>query len=263
MVFGEGVFLFLLLAICSFMLYTLMVEKQRHAERLESFFHAATHEMKTPLTGIKTLLETLRAGRIPDSERDKLLNLGLSGCHQLEHRIENVLIAGGLQAGQQKVNLSAIALAPLLTAFIEHRLNTLAGRQEEVRLSTPCDPALIIQVDPDLLRVVLENLVDNGLKYGGDNPLVEIAVAQCDGVIGIAVSDNGIGFDASVKEAIFTPYRRALSDGHKVHHGTGLGLSIARNLCRKMGGDLVAMSRGHNKGATFTITLQAATSEAV
>jgi signal transduction histidine kinase len=261
MVLGEGLFLFLLLAICSFMLYTLIAEKQRHADRMESFFHAATHEMKTPLTGIKTLLETLRAGRVPDSERDQLLSLGLSGCHQLEHRIENVLIAGGLQAGQQKVNLSPTTLAPFLAAFIDHRLHTLAGRSEDVRLSTPCDPELHIQVDPDLLRVVLENLVDNGLKYGGEKPVVEIAVAQCEEIVGIAVSDSGIGFESAVQEAIFTPYRRALSDGHKVQHGTGLGLSIARDLCRKMGGDLVAMSHGKNQGATFTVTLQAAPTE--
>ena len=256
MVNGEGTFLLTLLAICTFMLYHLSRQERRHTEQMESFFHAATHEMKTPLTGIKTLLETLRAGRIPEGERDHLLALGLKNCHDLEHRIENVLIAGGLKTGRQTAHITTLALSPLLTAFIDHRRRILTGRPEEVRMAEGgVESGLMVQADSDLLRVVLENLVDNGLKYGGDEPLVELNVTRGDNRVHIAVRDWGIGFEPSTREALFSPYRRELGRSGEIQHGTGLGLSIARNLCRKMRGDLEAHSDGPGTGATFTILL--------
>ena len=261
MVMGEGIFLFGLLAVCSFMLYYLIGQKQRHAVRMESFFYAATHEMKTPLTGIKTLLETLRAGRVPEAERDKLLDLGLEGCQRLERRIENVLIAGGLQTGGQQAHITSIELTPLLDRYIKQRAHTLAGRPEDVQLTTTGEQDLTALADKAFLMIILDNLVDNGLKYGGPDPLVEISLASQGGSIQIVVSDQGIGFDPTQKEALFTPYRRALSSGHTTQHGTGLGLSIARDLCRKMGGDLIAHSEGLDSGATFTVTLRRADRE--
>ena len=255
MVMGEGIFLFGLLVVCSFMLYYLVGQKQRHATRMELFFHAATHEMKTPLTGIKTLLETLRARRVPEAERDQLLDLGLEGCQRLERRIENVLIAGGLRTGGQQAYMTSVDLTPLLSRYVEQRGHTLAGRPEEIRLTSPCKGDLSVLVDKDLLRVILDNLVDNGLKYGGPDPLVEITVVDQDRSVQILVSDQGVGFEPEQKEALFTPYRRALSEGHTSQHGTGLGLSIARDLCRQMGGALVAHSDGFERGATFTVTL--------
>ena len=261
MVTGEGFFLFGLIAVCSFMLYYLVGQQQRHAARMESFFHAATHEMKTPLTGIKTLLETLRARRVPEADRDKLLDLGLEGCQRLERRIENVLIAGGLRTGGQQVHVTSVDLKPLLSKYIDQRAHTLAGRPEDVRLIDSGGDDLLVLVDKDLLLVILDNLVDNGLKYGGPDPLVEITVTSQEHAVIISVSDQGIGFDPAQNDALFTPYRRALSEGHTIQHGTGLGLSIARDLCRQMGGSLEAHSDGLDSGATFTVTLLMADKE--
>jgi len=256
MVMGEGVFLFGLLAMCCFMLYYLVAQKQRHAARMELFFHAATHEMKTPLTGIKTLLETLRARRVPEAERDNLLDLGLEGCHRLERRIENVLIAGGLRAGGKLVHVTSIDLIPLIGKYIDQRAHTLAGRPENIRLIEANTEALYVLADKDLLLVILNNLIDNGLKYGGPLPQVEIKVVSQDGTVQISVSDTGVGFDPKQADALFTPYRRAFNEGHTIKYGTGLGLSIARNLCEQMGGALMAHSDGLDCGATFTVTLR-------
>ena len=256
MVNGEGLFLFALLAVCTFMLYHLSRQERRHTQDMESFFHAATHEMKTPLTGIKTLLETLRAGRIPEEERAHLLALGLKSAHQLEHRIENVLIAGGMQTGRQNAHITTLELQPLLDAFIDHRRRLLTGRPEDVRLAEgPLDGTWKVSADPDLLRVVLENLVDNGLKYGGEDPEVELSVSRSEGMVRIDVRDWGVGFEPSMSPTVFSPFRRGLERAKNIEHGSGIGLSIALNLCKKMDGDLQAHSDGPGTGATFTISL--------
>ena len=256
MVNGEGIFLLSLLLIFVFMLYYLIRQEQRHTKGMESFFHAATHEMKTPLTGITSLLETLRAGRVPQSEREHLLDLGLTNCHLLEHRIENVLIAGGLQTGRQRAYITPTALSPLLKAFVEHRRSMLTGRPEHISIKNEnVDPEYKLYADPDLVRVALENLVDNSFKYGGDEPRVEIHVTCRDEYAHIAVKDWGIGFPNTLSKELFSPYRREMPNNVELQHGTGLGLSIARDLTRTMGGDIDAFSDGPGKGATFTIRL--------
>ncbi len=256
MVYGEGSFLFMLLVVCTVMLYQLVRSERRHVRRMESFVHAVTHEMKTPLTGIKTLMETLKAGHVPEASQARLFELGLENCERLEHAIENILVAGALRSGQQQVQVVDLCLGPQLDAFLEHRRRTLAGRPEAVRLAAgEGSMDLVVRADPDLLRIVLENLVDNGLKYGGDQPEVVLEVSHDAGLAHIAVRDGGVGFDKATVRGLFVPFLRGMPGGHGVQHGTGLGLSIARDLCRNMDGDLEAHSDGPGQGATFTITL--------
>jgi signal transduction histidine kinase len=262
MVHGEGSFLFLLVCICTAMLAHLVRQERRHIGRMESFLHAVTHEMKTPLTGIKTLLETMRSGGVPPEVQPRLLDLGIENADRLEHCIENMLVAGALRSGQHQLRLASFALAPELEAFLEHRRRTLTGRPEAVDLAWEADrPTLAVHADSDMLRIVLENLVDNGLKYGGAQPLVQLRVTATEQVAVIAVSDGGLGFDRATAERLFVPFRRGLPGGHGVNHGTGLGLAIARDLCRRMGGELRAHSDGPGRGSTFTVTLPLAPQE--
>ncbi|MFH1465711.1 MAG: HAMP domain-containing sensor histidine kinase [Pseudomonadota bacterium] len=256
MVLGEGSFLFLLLGVCTVMLWGMLRQERRQTRRMEAFVHAVTHEMKTPLTGIKSLLDTLRRRGVPEAMQERLLALGLENCERLEHSIENVIIAGALRAGQQQMRVISLPVAPFLEALLEHRHRGMPGAAHTLRLDWPePDPALAVRVDPDLLRVVLENLLDNGHKYGGDHPVVTLRVEPGLAEVALTVSDRGVGFTPEQAESLFVPFLRALPRGHGVRHGTGLGLSIARDLCRRMGGDLRAHSAGPGQGARFTVTL--------
>ena len=262
MVHGEGLFLFLLVCVCVAMLFHMLRLEQRQSQRMESFLHAVTHEMKTPLTGIKTLLETLRSGGVPTEVQPHLLGLGIENADRLEHCIENMLVSGALRSGQQQLHLEPFDLEPQLEAFLEHRRRTLTGRPDAVRVVwDEARDGLSVTADPDMLRIVLENLVDNGLKYGGEQPLVELRVGTAEGQAAIAVTDRGVGFDSTTAERLFVPFLRGLPGGHGVKHGTGLGLALARDLCRRMGGDLQAHSDGPGEGATFTVRLPLADPE--
>jgi signal transduction histidine kinase len=257
MVLGEGSVLFLLLGVCTVMLWGMLRQERRQNRRMEAFVHAVTHEMKTPLTGIKSLLDSLHRDAVPEALRGRLLALGLENCERLEHSIENVLIAGALRTGQQQARLGDLPLAPFLEGLLDHRRRGMPGRIDALRLDWPePDPTLTVRADPDLLRVVLENLLDNGMKYGGDDPGVTVCVRALAGQVALEVVDRGIGFTPEQAESLFVPFLRAMPQGHGVRHGTGLGLSIARSLCRRMGGDLRAHSAGPGRGARFTVTLR-------
>ena len=112
--------------------------------------------------------------------------------------------------------------------------------------------------DPDALRVILENLTDNALKYGGQDPQLTYSISATSEQTQIMISDKGVGFAPEQAEPIFDAYHRLTEEQPKGKHGTGMGMHLSRQLARKMGGDLKAHSEGEGKGASFIVTLKKA-----
>lgn len=249
MVLGEGALLVsLLLAVVS-MLFRLSRAESRFRREMQEFLGRMTHEMKTPLAGIKAVLETLRLGRMPADQAAPLATLALREVEREEHLIQNLLLAQRLRMPDRKLIRERIEVGALLAKFADHRRETMG---DTATLAVDCAGAAWVTGDPSSLWTVLENLVDNALKYGGTRLQLSGKAAGAHAVI--ALTDNGMGFDPARRDAIFEPFAatKAPSVGQ---HGTGLGLSISRQLARQMGGDLVGRSEGPAQGATFEITL--------
>jgi signal transduction histidine kinase len=260
MVQGESVLMLALLGVCWVMLYRFVREERRGAERMREFIAGVTHEMKTPLAGVKSLLETLAAGRVPAAEQARLYGLGLQSVERLEHLVDNVLVSGRLRVESLEVHVEELPLREQLDAFVRHRRRYLVGSDARLELDCPADCAEIrVAADANALRIVLENLTDNALKYGGTPPLVTIRVASDGARARVSVCDQGIGFEPGQAAALFTPFRREGERGPaRSQHGTGLGLSISAALASAMGAELSATSEGPGRGACFTIALRIA-----
>jgi signal transduction histidine kinase len=256
---GEGSLLVVLIGSCVAMLFFLIRSDRRQMRSIEAFISTVTHEMKTPLAGVKSLLQTFAAGKVPREQEEKLFAMGLKEIERLEHMVENVLISGRLRTEHYQVSFERVAIRGLLDSFIQHRLHYLVGRKESIRLIWEIDEAdLTVLCDPHALTIVLDNLTDNALKYGGAPTEVLLRVRRVGAMAEISVEDAGIGFDPAKAEALFQPFHRAADAGMGVHHGTGLGLSISRTLVRRMGGGLSAESEGIGKGSRFLVTLNEA-----
>jgi len=254
MVLGEGGMLFALVCVCMAMLWRLIGAEARRFESMNRFIASVTHEMKTPLAGLRSLLQTARAGGLPEDRKEEIMTMGLGEAERLEHMIENVLTSGRLRTDSQPVRSSMVRLGEFLEGFARHRRGIL-GRPESLVLVHGGGAAeKEVLMDPDGMRVVLENLVDNAYKYGGDDPEVRVESRDEGSRIVIEVSDRGIGFDPGEAEAIFRPFQRSIAGGSS-SHGTGLGLSIARALARRMGGDVTAASDGPGRGSRFGVWL--------
>ena len=259
MLVGEGGTMLVLLLVLSVMLYRMVVLERRHLRHVESFVAAVTHEMKTPLAGIKSLLQTMAAGKVPQEQTQQLLALGLKESERLEHTIENVLLAGKLRGGMLDVMAESIELQPFLQRFVEHRRRYLPDMPEALEFRCPDELRTVkVRADSQTLRTILENLVDNAFKYGGQPPRVVVEVAADERHVEVSVVDNGIGFEPEHSDTLFVPYRRALDPSSKssLKHGTGLGLSISLELARRMGGRLKAESDGPGRGSRFTLVLE-------
>lgn len=252
MVAGEGALLFSLLALLVVMLYLLASQERRNLRRMESFVSAFTHELKTPLAGIKALLETIGAGRVPEQRRREMVNLGLRQTERLRQGIDKVLLSGALRAGRHRVTLDAVDLRPTVEAVIETQSAAIDDGQLELRWR-PGEP-ITVRADAGALRIVIDNLVDNGLKYGEGRPVVvEVSVGDDQSAV-VKVIDQGLGFDPGELPRLFRPFERVGADTGPP--GTGLGLFIARALARRMGGEVRGDSGGNGEGATFTLTLR-------
>jgi len=259
MLIGEGSLLVVLIATCVAMLFFLIRSDRKQMLAVESFISTVTHEMKTPLTGVKSLLQTFAAGNVPREQERVLYAMGLKEVERLEHMVENVLISGRLRAEHYEVGLETVAVRRLLESFIEHRQHYLVGRMESLRLLwEPEEGDLALVCDPHALTIVLDNLTDNALKYSGESAEVTLRVRRFGGSVEIAVEDRGIGFDPARAEQLFRPFLRAVDAASGVHHGTGLGLSISRALVHRMGGRLGAYSEGIGRGSRFVVTLNEA-----
>jgi signal transduction histidine kinase len=247
MLVGESTLLALLLSGSLVLLFLLAQRRKQQREDMEKLLQFTSHEFKTPVAGVKGLLQSLGMGTIPEEQRAELIRLGQMECDRLEHLAETILAYQRAMARDPREGMQHIDVARFLDELLAHRARTSTGGHVELAKID----AVSVQADRDGLRVILENLLDNAHKYGGGAVRIEASVV--DGRWRLEISDRGRGFAPDAAEKLFDPHNRGSGDG--MTHGAGLGLAIARSLARRMGGDLSARSAGPGQGAVFTLTL--------
>ena len=250
MVFGEGGLLMLLTAICCLMLFRLAAEQRRFREQLEAFVGQATHELKTPLAGLRALLQTVQLGRMPDEQLTEAVGMGLRQIDRQERLIQNLLMGHRIRFAQGTFHRLSIDLKPLIEGLLRERTG-VGDRGCQFALDVADDCAVL--ADAEALQTILENLLENAVRYGAKVIKVGLARDKERSMI-VRVSDDGQGFEPSRAEEIFEPFRRATSEVR----GTGLGLPLSRSLAEAMGGTLVGHSDGPGQGAQFSLTLEVA-----
>ena len=244
---GEGTLLTGLLLAVVLMLYRLVRAERRFRDEMEEFLSRVTHEMKTPLAGIKAVLQVIADQRVAPEQSRELANKALREVDREHQLIQNLLLAQRLRLPQAPLMREAVDVSALLDQLIQHR-RALPSLGHELSLVRP--EAATALADPSALQSILDNLLDNATKYGAQR--VETVVEACDERVTIAVIDDGEGFNAGDAEGLFEPFQRGIRNGAQ---GTGLGLHISRALARRMGGDVTGESHGVGQGATFRVTL--------
>ncbi len=250
MISWEGSAFAALLLVCVCALFLVARGRRRAGERLERLLQFTAHELKTPIAGVKALLQSLQIGTIPEARRAELLEQGLLETARLEHLVETHLAYRRVSARPAPARRPASA-RDLVSDVLEHRRRTM-GAEPILRADPPPDATVL--ADADSVRVILENLLDNARKHGGGDIQVIEQPAACGWRI--VVADCGVGLEPGQAERIFEPFER---DARGATHGSGLGLHISRQLARALGGDLRAESDGPGRGTRFILELPLAT----
>jgi signal transduction histidine kinase len=250
MLVGESTLLALMLSGSLVVLFLLAQRRKQQREDMEKLLQFTSHEFKTPVAGVKGLLQSLALGSIPEAQRAELIQLGQIECDRLEHLAETILAYQRAMSREPGAGAQRIDVARFIGDLLAHRASTSIGGKVEVASID----AVHVLGDRDGLRVILENLLDNANKYGGGS--VRIAAEVRDGLWRLDISDHGRGFEPAAAEKLFDLHNRGSGEG--ITHGAGLGLAIARQLARRMGGNVMAASAGPGQGAVFTVTLELA-----
>jgi signal transduction histidine kinase len=173
---------------------------------------------------------------------------------RLDRMVANILLSTQLEAHALRPEVGPVELDALVRASVDRKRLLFAERGGT--LDARLQPSTA-RFNREALEVVLENLLDNALKYSVGAPHVRIESRTVDRTIELRVSDEGVGIGPDELPHLFEKFYRAPAGEQVSAKGTGLGLFIARGLARAAGGDLVAQSDGPGKGATFTIRMPA------
>ena len=217
------------------------------------FVSNASHELKTPLTTIKVMVETVMYQEVPDPKMTKEF-LG-DACHEVDRLsalVSDLLTLVGMDSGETKLNIAPVELGALVAAEA-HRLLPVA-RERGVELEMLSGDAVDMQADALKLSQVFYNLIDNAVKYTPRGERVEVEVARRNGQACVYVRDNGIGIPREDCDHIFDRFYRVDKARSRETGGTGLGLSIVKQIVLAHGGTIEVDSR-ENEGSTFTVRL--------
>ncbi len=245
------------LIIAGIIVYTvfLVMEIKRNEEH-DTFINAVTHELKTPIASIKLYLETLQSRSLTDEQRRQFYDVMLADANRLHRTVDQVLKAGVVREQQQKgrrspVDIGALTRECVDVAAMRHHLPPGA-----IALESQTDQPLGVLGDPDDLRMVLSNLLDNAVKYSDDHLRITVTLAApTPETVWVRVQDRGIGIQRKQLKRIFRRFYRVQARGLKPVKGSGLGLYIVRAVARAHGGRVFVQSEGEGHGATFTVEL--------
>ena len=220
---------------------------------LESFSYSVSHDLRAPLrhiTGFVGMLQA-RSGALLDGESAELLQ-GISAAAERMTRLIEALLTFS-RTGRADLHRQRVSLAQLVQLAQAELQPETRGRRIEWRI----EPLPDVEGDPELLRQVLVNLMDNALKYTRPRPVPRIEIgARREGTNVVChVRDNGVGFDPRYTEKLFGVFQRL----HRANEfeGTGIGLATARLIIQRHGGRVWAEGET-GKGATFHFSLPAA-----
>ena len=232
--------------------------EERGIEKLKSEFVATvSHELRTPLAAVYGAAMTLRRRdvELDDEGRARLLAVIASESDRLARIIEQVLAASRLDSGTFALTVERCDSDKLALEVVEAaRISLPDGVAVELAVGDGLQP---VAADPDMLRQVLANLVENAVKYSPRGGRVHVSLEPREGRVLFAVRDEGLGIPLREQERIFEKFFRLDPNLARGVGGTGLGLYISRELVRRMGGRIWVASR-EGEGSTFFFELPVA-----
>lgn len=217
---------------------------------LEAFSHTVSHDLRTPLTnisGYSQVVLDLCAARLNEQCRDYLQEIvkGTERMNQLIDTILNFSRLTRLEIIREPVNLCAMA---------KEIATELQAAEPGRKVTFTIADGMSVNGDPQLLRVMLENLLGNAWKYTcrRDTAVIELGMTEVEGKSACFVRDNGVGFDMTHVDSLFTPFQRLPGAGE--FEGHGIGLATVQRIIQRHGGRVWAEGEA-GKGATFYFTL--------
>ncbi len=235
-----------------------LLREIRRNEQQNAFLNAMTHELKTPIASIKLYLETMKSRDVSNEKREEFYDIMLKDSDRLIKTVEQVLQASRTKERDRSLNVGLIDVQKLMTeaVYVVRSQNNL----EEVAIKfTEKEKRIYVSADEMELKTVFTNLLENAVKYSKEEVEIMVKLRELPkNIVEIKIRDKGIGLSPANLKTIFRRFYRAQSSKTDTTRGTGLGLYIVEAIVKKIGGKILAESRGVDKGTTFILRLPTA-----
>ena len=231
----------------------------RRLERLRQEFVAnVSHELKTPLSVIKVCVETLLDSAMDDPQHRRQFLEQLNGqSNRLHALILDLLSLARIESGEELFDFQPVAVPDVVEACVERHRPRADAKGQVFDIVPPAgEEALVVWADEEALEQILDNLLDNAVKYTPEGGRVSVCWRREGQQVCLEVADTGIGIPPSDLPRIFERFYRVDKARSREMGGTGLGLSIVKHLAQAMRGSVRAASRP-GQGTTFTVCLPA------
>ena len=250
---GSVMFLFVLAGVVLYLIWS--IQQINLNRRQSNFIDAVTHELKSPIASLKLFLQTLGKRNIDEEKKQEFYCSMLVDVERLDQLITQLLNVARLQ---QKSSLPEPETWVAIESILDESVSKLAIKYRVPREclnieSTACE-VWSRQVD---IEIVLRNLIDNALKYGGRPPMIRIVVefdAPLKSAI-VSVTDNGSGIPKHLRKKIFRRFYRAGDELERTKPGTGLGLFLVRSIVRRLKGTIRVADMPKDGGTRFELVL--------
>ncbi|MBN1819576.1 MAG: HAMP domain-containing histidine kinase [Prolixibacteraceae bacterium] len=251
-IYGISTLLLLVAMVLGVVLIVRDILREKHLARLQSdFISNVTHELKTPLTSISMFAESMLLKRVKkDSDKDEYLSIILKESERLKRMINNILEFSKLEKGKSEYHFAPTNLASLVTMAI-HEFDYWFEK-EGFEVVSELDNQIEAKVDPEKMKQVFENLLNNAIKYSTLTKKITTRLYLNTNYIHIEFEDSGIGISEKEQAHIFEKFYRI---NHKESvSGTGLGLTVVKEIVEAHNGK-IEVSSEVGKGSKFSIIL--------
>ncbi len=231
------------------------VTDERAVEQMKTdFVSTVSHELRTPLAAIYGAAMTLRRRDVvvEEPQRERLLEVVSSESDRLARIVNDILWASRLESGRMSIAIERCDAGTLASEVVDVlRSRAPEGIEVAITKSRGLPP---VAADPDKLRQILTNLIDNAIKYSPDGGRVGVEIGRSGGRVRFCVSDEGLGVPPAEQDRIFEKFFRLDPNLTRGVGGTGLGLYITRELVTRMHGRVWVVSDGRS-GSSFFLEL--------
>ena len=254
-----GSALFITIIVLSSILSAMLIGQIRWSQRQSNFIASVSHELNSPLSSIKLFAQTLRKKDLDDADRLDFVDKILFDVERLHRLISNILRAAEMdhKSDELQVVPQSVELAEYLESYLGDAQALYPAATVELTLDEDYLPS---RIDPVMFRQVLDNLLDNAMRYRGKEPAqvsLRAGHSASRQTIEVEVTDRGAGIDPVDLPNVFERFYRSENPVGGRQKGTGIGLYVVRSILRAHGGEVAAESAGPGQGTTITLILPA------
>ena len=222
--------------------------------RKDEFLAMLAHELRNPLSALRTACEALRLKMSDNADVLSLQGVFQRQVQQLTRLTNDLLDVSRITRDKLTLQRRRVAISEIIDGALETVRPLLARRSQQIEAEVP-PRALLVDGDPIRLTQILTNLLDNAARYSPENSKVELKVAVSGPYVMIRVCDQGAGIERDLMPRIFELFVQGHKQPLSDEGGLGIGLPLARRLTEMHGGTLTAYSAGNGKGSEFTLQL--------